>query len=426
MANFRYKARTNQGELTQGVIEASDSRGAADAIMKQGLIPVDISKTRRNASNAGRSKNYDDKSGSLPSSPWMKKLTAALQPKVSLDELIIFCRQMYSLTNAGIPILRAIEGLSDTTQNRRLKSTLKDVHSQLEKGRNLSSALAQYPAVFPKLIIAIVHVGENTGQLEESFQQLALYLEKEQDTRKRIKSATRYPNFVFIALIIALFVLNIFVIPTFASMFSRFKVELPWATQVLLGMSEFFVQFWPLMLVAMVGAVVGVRFYVATPAGRQLWDGLKLKVPIVGSILERSMLARFARSFSVMLKAGVPLTQALSLVAEAVDNAWMEKRVIDMRRGIEKGDNLSRVARQSGLFTPLIMQMIMVGEETGRIDVLLQEVAEYYERETDYDLKTLTARIEPVMIAIVAVMVLILALGIFTPMWDMMSAYQGR
>ena len=426
MANFRYKARTNQGELTQGVIEASDSRGAADAIMKQGLIPVDISKTRRNASNAGRSKNYDDKSGSLPSSPWMKKLTAALQPKVSLDELIIFCRQMYSLTNAGIPILRAIEGLSDTTQNRRLKSTLKDVHSQLEKGRNLSSALAQYPAVFPKLIIAIVHVGENTGQLEESFQQLALYLEKEQDTRKRIKSATRYPNFVFIALIIALFVLNIFVIPTFASMFSRFKVELPWATQVLLGMSEFFVQFWPLMLVAMVGAVVGVRFYVATPAGRQLWDGLKLKVPIVGSILERSMLARFARSVSVMLKAGVPLTQALSLVAEAVDNAWMEKRVIDMRRGIEKGDNLSRVARQSGLFTPLIMQMIMVGEETGRIDVLLQEVAEYYERETDYDLKTLTARIEPVMIAIVAVMVLILALGIFTPMWDMMSAYQGR
>ncbi|MBL4742944.1 MAG: MSHA biogenesis protein MshG, partial [Idiomarina sp.] len=352
MANFRYKARTNQGELTRGVIEASDSRGAADAIMKQGLIPVDISKTRRNASNAARSRNYDDKSGALPSSPWMKKLTAALQPKVSLDELIIFCRQMYSLTNAGIPILRAIEGLSDTTQNRRLKSTLKDVHSQLEKGRNLSSALAQYPAVFPKLIIAIVHVGENTGQLEESFQQLALYLEKEQDTRKRIKSATRYPNFVFIALIIALFVLNIFVIPTFASMFSRFKVELPWATQVLLGMSDFFVQFWPLMLVAMVGAVVGVRFYVATPAGRQLWDGLKLKVPIVGSILERSMLARFARSFSVMLKAGVPLTQALSLVAEAVDNAWMEKRVIDMRRGIEEGDNLSRVARQSGLFTP--------------------------------------------------------------------------
>lgn len=422
MANFRYKARTQQGDLTQGTVEAQDSRSAADAIMQQGLIPVDISKARR----AARTEDGGDALSVLPDSSWGRKLSAAMQPNVSLDELIIFCRQMYSLTNAGIPILRAIEGLSDTTQNRRLKRTLKEVHSQLEKGRNLSSALAQYPAVFPKLIIAIVHVGENTGQLEESFQQLALYLEKEQDTRKRIKSATRYPNFVFIALVIALFVLNIFVIPTFASMFSRFKVELPWATQVLLGMSDFFVQFWPLMLLVMVGAVVGIRFYVATPAGRQLWDGLKLKVPIVGSILERSMLARFARSFSVMLKAGVPLTQALSLVAEAVDNAWMEKRVIDMRRGIEKGENLSRVARQSGLFTPLIMQMIMVGEETGRIDVLLQEVAEYYERETDYDLKTLTARIEPVMIAIVAVMVLILALGIFTPMWDMMSAYQGR
>lgn len=410
---FRYRARDKTGQLQQGSLDANDERNAADVLMRRGLVPLSI--------NAAGNQSF-----SLSNSGFGESLKSAFQQKVSLDELIIFCRQMYSLTQAGIPMLRAIEGLADTTQNKRLRKALQDVHEQLERGRNLSSAMAHHRGVFPRLVIAIVHVGENTGQLEESFQQLAVYLEKEQDTRKRIKAATRYPSFVLIALVIAMFVLNIFVIPTFASMFSRFNVELPWATRALLGSSEFFVAYWPMLLVAMVGAFFGLRYYTGTENGRLMWDGLKLKIPIIGSILMRSMLGRFARSFSVMIGAGVPLTQALSLVAEAVDNAWMEKRIIDMRRGIERGENLSRVARQSELFTPLILQMISVGEETGRVDVLLLEVAEYYERETDYDLKTLTARIEPLMITVVAVMVLILALGIFTPMWDMMSVYQGR
>jgi len=410
---FRYRARDKTGQLQQGSLDASDERNAADVLMRRGLVPLSI--------NSVKSQSF-----SFLNSGFGESLKSAFQQKVSLDELIIFCRQMYSLTQAGIPMLRAIEGLADTTQNKRLRKTLQDVHEQLERGRNLSSAMANHRGVFPRLVIAIVHVGENTGQLEESFQQLSVYLEKEQDTRKRIKAATRYPSFVLIALVIAMFVLNIFVIPTFASMFSRFNVELPWATRALLGSSEFFVAYWHVLLLAMVGTFFGIRYYIATDNGRLKWDSLKLKIPIIGSILMRSMLGRFARSFSVMIGAGVPLTQALSLVAEAVDNAWMEKRIIEMRRGIERGENLSRVARQSGLFTPLILQMISVGEETGRVDVLLLEVAEYYERETDYDLKTLTARIEPIMIAVVAVMVLILALGIFTPMWDMMSAYQGR
>ncbi|WP_287816222.1 type II secretion system F family protein [Idiomarina sp.] len=410
---FRYRARDKSGQLQRGSVDASDERNAADVLMRRGLVPLSI--------NPAGGQGF-----SLLNSSFGESLKSAFQQKVSLDELIIFCRQMYSLTHAGIPMLRAIEGLADTTQNKRLRTTLKDVHDQLERGRNLSTAMSQHRGVFPRLVIAIVHVGENTGQLEESFQQLSVYLEKEQDTRKRIKAATRYPSFVLIALVVAIFVLNIFVIPTFASMFSRFNVELPWATRALLGSSEFFVGYWHVLLLAMVGGFFGIRYYVGTDNGRLKWDSLKLKIPIIGSILMRSMLGRFARSFSVMIGAGVPLTQALSLVAEAVDNAWMEKRIIEMRRGIERGENLSRVARQSELFTPLILQMISVGEETGRVDVLLLEVAEYYERETDYDLKTLTARIEPVMIAVVAVMVLILALGIFTPMWDMMSAYQGR
>ncbi|OIM99255.1 MSHA biogenesis protein MshG [Idiomarina sp. MD25a] len=414
---FSYKARDKSGGMQQGTVEANDAKAAAQALMQRGLIPVDVAASKGKVSNTKINKS----SGTL----W-QQLKAMTEPSVELDQLIIFCRQMYSLTNAGIPILRAIEGLADTTQNKRLERALRDVHGQLERGRTLSAGMSQHPKVFSRLIVAIVHVGENTGQLEESFEQLALYLEKEQDTRKRIKAATRYPTFVMIALVVALFVLNIFVIPTFANMFSRFKVELPWATRALLGTSEFFVAYWPLMLVAMVGAFFGIRAYVNSDSGRLLWDRWKLRMPIIGSILERSILSRFARSFSVMLSAGVPLTQALSLVAEAVDNAYMESKILDIRRTIERGENLSRAARQSKLFTPLVLQMIVVGEETGRSDTLLKEVADYYERETDYDLKTLTARIEPVMIGFVAILVLILALGIFTPMWDMMNAYQGR
>lgn len=414
--HYRYRARDSKGKLQSGTIEAADSRAASAALIKSGLTPVAINPLQFGSSTGG---------GSSSISNMLANARGFLEPAVGLEQLIIFCRQMYSLSSAGIPILRAIEGLADSTQSKRMQAALKDVLEQLERGRTLSVGLSQHPKVFPRLVVAIVHVGENTGQLEESFEQLSVYLEKEQDTRKRIKAATRYPNFVFIALVIAMFVLNIFVIPTFADMFSRFNVELPWATRVLLGTSDFFVNYWPLIILGMLGSFIGIKYYKNSSNGRLVWDHLKLRVPIIGSILERSLLARFSRSFSVMLSAGVPLTQALSLVAEAVDNAWVEQKILDMRKAIERGDNLSRAARQSGLFTPLVMQMISVGEDTGRIDSLLREVAEYYERETDYDLKTLTARIEPLMIGVVALMVLVLALGIFTPMWDMMQAYQG-
>ncbi|AUY10181.1 type II secretion system F family protein [Aeromonas sp. ASNIH2] len=291
---------------------------------------------------------------------------------------------------------------------------------------SLSSAMQSHPKVFSSLFVAIIHVGENTGQLEEAFLQLANYFDLELETRKRIKTAMRYPTFVLIAIAVAMVILNIMVIPVFAGMFAKFGVELPLATRILLATSHFFVHYWWLLLAILVGAVVGWRRWVATTKGRLTWHRWQLRLPIVGSIIERSLLARFARSFSMMLKAGVPLNTALTLVADAVDNAWMAGQIRDMRGGIERGESLLRTAGASGLFTPLVMQMIAVGEETGQVDELLHEAAEYYEREVDYDLKSLTARIEPILIGIVAVMVLVLALGIFTPMWDMMRAVRGQ
>jgi MSHA biogenesis protein MshG len=408
MAFFAYKGREQGGVLVDGTIDASDAATAAKMLMTRNIIPVDIKAI---------SSKLDKKQGSSDFSLFV--------PQISIDDLVIFARQMYSLAKAGIPIIRSVAGLANTN-SKRMSHALNAVIEQLERGRNLSSALAQHPKIFNQLFVSVVHVGENTGRLDDAFMQLAQYLQREQETRKQIKAATRYPMFVVFALFAALIVMNIFVIPVFAGMFEKFDAELPAMTLFLIGMSNFFVTKWWVFIILSMVCFFITRRYLDTKQGRYKWDKLKLEVPLAGSIVERSLLGRFARSFAMMLKAGVPLTTALNLVADAVSNSYMRKAIIGMRQRIEKGENLSRVAQASGLFTPLVMQMINVGEETGRVDELLKEVAEFYEREVEYDLKSLTSKIEPILIAIVAAMVLVLALGIFTPMWDMMSVVQGK
>ncbi len=406
MSSFAYKGRDSQGNAVSGVVDAANEMAAAEQLMRRGVMPTELKPGKAKAAALD----------------W----SLLLERGVRLDELVVFSRQMYALTRAGIPILRAIAGLEESAHSKPLKRALHALGEDLGNGRPLSSSMQAHPRVFSSLFVAIIHVGENTGQLEEAFLQLANYFELELETRKRIKTAMRYPSFVLIAIGIAMVILNIMVIPVFAGMFAKFGVELPLATRILLATSHFFVHYWWVMLGVLLAMVFGWRRWVSTVKGKLTWHRWQLKLPIVGTIIERSLLARFARSFSMMLKAGVPLNTALSLVADAVDNAWMAVRIRDMRAGIERGESLLRTAGSSGLFTPLVMQMIAVGEETGQVDDLLHEAAEYYEREVDYDLKSLTARIEPILIGIVAVMVLILALGIFTPMWDMMRAVRGK
>lgn len=407
MPKFAYTGREPSGEMKTGLLEALDANSAAKMLLARSVTPISI--------------ELADAEGSASKAVNVNFFT----PKVSLDELVIFSRQMYSLTHAGIPILRAVSSLAESTNSLRLKIALTDVLSLLERGRTLSSALHQHSAIFSKLYVSVIHVGENTGKLDDAFMQLAIYLEREQETRRQIKAATRYPIFVVIALIAALVVMNIFVIPKFADMFNKFGAELPIMTRFLLGMSDFFINQWYILVGGILVLVFGIRHYLSTPDGALNWDRKKLSMPVVGSVIERSLLARFCRSFSMMLQAGLPLTTALNLVAEAVGNRYMELRIVAMRQNIEKGESLSRVAQSSGLFTAMVLQMVSVGEETGRVDELLAEVAQFYEREVDFDLNGLTAKIEPILIGIVAGMVLVLALGIFTPMWDMMSAIKG-
>ena len=406
MALFAYQGRDGQGRAVRGQLEAANEQAAGEQLLRRGILPTALRSTKV----ASRKIEWQ----------------VLLESRVTLDELVIFTRQMYALIKAGIPIMRAIHGLAQTAHSKPLRRALQQVESELGNGRPLSAAMQAHPKVFNSLFLSVVHVGENTGQLEASFLQLSNYFALELETRKRIKSAMRYPALVLGFIIVAMVILNILVIPTFASMFAKFGVELPLPTRILLASSHFFVEWWWGLLIGSLASIVLWFRWVHTPAGALRWSRWQLQIPIIGSIINRALLARFARTFAMMLRAGIPLNQALSLVADAVDNAHVGLRIQQMRSGVERGESLYRTAGSSQLFTPLVMQMFAVGEETGQVEELMQEAAEFYEREVDYDLRTLTARIEPILLVIVACMVLILALGIFTPMWDMMSAVRGQ
>ncbi|MCJ8295376.1 MAG: type II secretion system F family protein [Colwellia sp.] len=409
MASFNYTGRNTNGSQVKDSIEAANLDAAADKLFKKGITPISIVAAEQGNNSAGSTDIFE----------------LLNNGRVSLEELIIFCRQMYALMRSGVPILRAINGMVESANSKTLKKALSDIGKQLEGGYSFSSALNHHPKIFDHLFVSLVHVGENTGQLDQAFFKLTTYLERELDTRKRIKAALRYPTMVLIALSAALVILNIFVIPTFANMFSRLGADLPPMTQFIIASSNLFTNYWYYMLLAIVVTYLMISKSLKTKQGRYQWDRRKLKIPIIGSIIERSILARFSHSFAIVLKAGVPMTTALTLVAEAVDNSYMQEKIASMRQSIESGESLLRSSVASNLFTPLVLQMVAVGEETGRVDELLAEVGDYYEREVDYDLATLTARIEPLLLVVVAVMVLVLALGIFTPMWDMASAMQG-
>ena len=409
MPNFRYQGRSIDGKQVVGDVEAPTEELAADALMNRGVIPTSIT---LGGSSGGGIANFD--------------LAKLFTPSIPLEVLVIFCRQMYSLTKAGVPLLRSINGLASNTDNKQLKKALEDVVSELTNGRNLSASMGMHSNVFSSLFVSMISVGENTGRLDEVLLQLSNYYEQELETRKRIKSAMRYPTFVIVFVTLALGILNYFVIPQFASMFSRFGVDLPLPTRILIGTSNFVVSYWGAIIAGIFGALFAFKTWTSSPSGREKWDGFRLKMPIVGSIVTRAQMARFSRTFALMLKSGVPLNQSIALSAEAMGNRFLELRLLAMKSSIEAGGTVSNTAIKSGIFTPLVIQMISVGEETGRIDELLLEVADFYDREVDYDLKTLTARIEPILLVFVAGIVLILALGIFLPMWGMLDAIQGK
>lgn len=412
MASFRFSGRDAQGRKIGGIRQAASAEALAGELLAERITPLNIEAEAQ--ASAGGEQDA------------LRALNRLLgRERVELEELIIFCRQMYSLSKAGVPIIRAIGGLAESTRNPYFREILQALRGDLEGGNAMAVALGSHPKVFNPLFVSMISVGENTGQLDQAFRQLAGYLEMERETRKRIKQATRYPLFVMVAMGVALAVINLLVIPAFSKVFAQFHAELPWPTRVLIGFSEFMQHWWWLLAIALVGALVGFRRWTATEAGALVWDRYKLRLPIVGAIFERIALARFTRTFAMMYRAGLPLLQTLAINSNTVGNRHIGRAITAMRGGVERGEALTRGAAASGLFTPLVLQMMAVGEETGALDDLFVEVADFYEQEVDYDLKRLADAIEPILIVAMGVMVLVLALGVFLPMWELSAAAKG-
>ncbi|MDI6749861.1 MAG: type II secretion system F family protein [Pseudomonadota bacterium] len=402
MPAFTYRGRNGAGEIVTGVLEGANAGAIADMLFGSGITPTEI-----RAAPAAAGLTVSDTAFKL------------FKPKIGHIDTLLFTRQIYTLLKAGVPIMRALAGLQESSANPAMKTLLKEVRESLDSGRELSLALARHPTVFTPFYLAMVRVGEMTGRLEEIFLRLFDHLAFERFMREQVRSALRYPSFVVLAMVVAMAVVNIWVIPAFAKIFEGFGAELPLLTRLLIGVSNFVVGWWPALLIGLAALAGGFRAWIGTRRGRYRWDQIKLKLPIAGKIVRKATLARFARSFALAMRSGVPVIQALSNVAQTVDNDFIAEKIENMRTAIEHGDSVLRAAIGAGIFTPVVLQMIAVGEESGALDEMMDEISGMYQNEVEYELKTLAQQIEPILIVLLGIMVLILALGVFLPLWDL-------
>ncbi len=405
MATFSYKGRSADGKLVSGHAPGESIDQVAQRLLGTGVTPLEITEQ-----------------GAVASSFNFEKLGRKFGlGRVTTSDLVMFSRQMYTITRAGIPLLRGLRGLVTSTHNPELRETLEDVLESLEGGRDLASSFARHPQVFPKLYISIVSVGEATGTLDKSFQRLTEYLAQEKDMHDRVKGAMRYPFIVMITIVLAMMFMSTFVIPKFAPVFQQLQGEMPLPTRMLLGSSAAVRDYWMYTAGTLALLVFGVRAWLNTPEGRMKWDTAKLRVPVMGKLMYEATLARINRSMAISLSAGMPMTQTLAVISRASGNVFMSERIGMLATNVERGESLHRAASASGLFSPLVLQMIAIGEETGALPELLDEAAGFYEREVDHSLKNLSQSIEPILIVTVGGMVLVLALGIFMPLWEVIS-----
>ena len=404
MPNFAYRGRNGAGDIVQGIMEGATAGAVADLLFGSGVTPMEIKPTEASAGKADSGAGIN---------------IQLFKQKVEHMDVLLFSRQIHTLLRAGVPIMRALAGLQESSVNPAMREVLQDVRDSLDSGRELSLSLARHPEAFSPFYLSMVRVGEMTGRLEEVFIRLFDHMAFERFMKDQVKSALRYPSFVVAAMGIAIVIVNIFVIPAFAKVFKGFGAELPLMTRILIGFSDFMLNWWPALLLGIVIAVFGFNAWRKTPKGRYKWDRFKLRIPIAGKIVRKATLARFAASFALASRSGVPIIQALTNVAETVDNAYIADKVEKMRDGVERGESILRTSISAGVFTPVVLQMIAVGEESGALDDMMKEVADMYQSEVEYELKTLAQQIEPILIIALGIMVMILALGIFLPLWDL-------
>jgi len=402
MANFKYKARDKFSKPVSGTIVAEDKASAVKKLQEMGYVPILVTEA------------YE-----LGAQNFLQRFK-----RVKPEELNAFTRQLYSLQKAGLPLLSSLESVAQETKNRYFKTAIEEISRNIRGGLSLSSALKNYSHVFDNIYISMIKAAETGGNLVEILEKLCGFLERDIDTRARIKAATQYPMLAFFVLCLGFLIVVTFVIPRFAVIYSQFNTALPLPTRILIAVSIAVRKFWYLLILAVAAAIFGFRQFINSKTGQPLWDNFKLKVPVIGSLVTILVMSRFARVTAILMKSGVPILEVLDLVANASGNIIIARSIIHIKESVNQGRGMSEPMKVSGLFPATVTQMVSVGEQTGRIDELLLGVADYYDTESGYMIKNLATYIEPILILVLGIMVLVMALGIFLPMWNLIKIFQ--
>ena len=404
MPSFEYKAVTPSGQIVTEVLEAPNEQSAAREIYRKGYRPVALKKKKET-----RAAENSSGGGGL------------FGAKVKTEEIVLFTRELVTLLRAGVPMLTALEALASQS-TKQLGEVLNKIYVDVMSGKSFSQALDKHPKVFSKLFVNSVKAGEMSGALDEVLERMAEVLKHDEESRKKVKSAMRYPIFVVVAMIGALLVITTMVIPKFAMIFTGLGVALPLPTRILLDTSKITQKYILHILGVSTAAIIGFRWYIKTSKGRLWWDGLKMKMPLIGPLVTKSAMARFTKMFETLNRSGLPILQTLTTVSSAVGNSVIENTIKQVAAGVEQGQGIAGAMKKYELFPPMVTRMIAIGEQSGSLDDMLGSVAAHYDVEVEYAIKGLTSMIEPALTIVLGGAVMVMAFGIFLPMWNLTSA----
>lgn len=409
MASFRYRARELGGAAVNGVIEADSRREALSQLSERGLYPTTL-------------ESCGDRTSQVTDRPASAAPGRRLTGRVTRKEVTAFTREMATLLGATIPIPAALEGLGEQEENPALKEVILELAALVRSGVSLSEAMEEYPKLFSTLYTSMIRVGEEAGALDQVVGDLANLLENEDELRNEVVGAVAYPCFVLVLGLVTTFILLVFVMPRLFGMLEGMLELLPLPTRILLAVSDFFEVNWPWLLTAFVGLVVILRWYLHTPAGALLWDTWKLRLPVVGGVFRAAALGRFARTLGILARSGVSLLPALHIVQNTVGNRWMARAIVAAAEDTRGGDSLATPFRKLGLFPPTMVQMIAVGEDTGRLDDMLLRVADMQERQVRGRSRTLVSLLAPMMILAIGALVGFIVISLLLPIFQMSRA----
>jgi general secretion pathway protein F len=388
MPVFAYRASTLEGKIVEGTMEASDGGAVSLRLQDMGLLPIQVGLPSK---KAVFSKEIEW--------PWKRR------GRVSRKHLLVFTQELHTLVRSGLPLDRSLAVLAQLAESEALSEIVQDVLKEIKGGKSLSEALGKYPEVFPRIYTNMVKAGEVGGVLEEILGRLVTFLETSENLRSYIFGALIYPALLSFVGVASVTILTLFVVPRFASIFQDMGLPLPLPMAILKGLSEILTTFWWLLAVAAVGGTVLLKRYLQSPEGRLRWDRWLLKIPLFGDVLQKVEVARFTRTLGTLLHSGVPLLQSMTVVREILSNQGIATMIDPIRNGIKKGEGIARPMKQSGVFPPLAMHLVEVGEESGKLDSMLIQVADVYDNEVRNAVKNLIAFFEPALILVMGIII---------------------